>query len=91
MTNHMSEGITPFTNVFGWAQTKIEGRRLSFDLGAVDDPFAEVEQTFWLERPFTKDQFCRLADLLESSSEYFIRELGQVCREHSINGYGTGF
>lgn len=67
------------TKVFGLAQIKAEGTMTLFEPGTIID-MSKHEETEWLEEPFTARQFEHLADLLQSSSEFFARDLGDSCR-----------
>jgi hypothetical protein len=82
----MSEKLTSLEGCFGLAEVKIEGSSTRLDHKI--EGMGEAEETYWLEWPFTKAEFAHLADLLESSSEAFARELGKSCRRRSKNGWG---
>jgi hypothetical protein len=90
MSERLSKGLTSGTGVFGLAQVKVEGSSVVVDKNA-STTVEDGEETYWLEIPLTKKQYAHLADLLESSSEAFARDLGESCRKRAVNGYGGGW
>lgn len=73
------------TKQFGLSSIKCEGALIPFDydertLNELKGIYANAP-TFYFEEPFTAEQFEQLAALFQSSSEFFIRDLAESCRD----------